>query len=96
MTLFDHWRTERHFAKEQKCRLITRRTLLDKKCKEVSAKEREKIEARLASEAPVFTESPLGVDLAERLRMEDDAEQSEGWPVLSELASHRLWLATFG
>ena len=95
LSLFDHWRTEGHFAKEQKYRLMTRRPLLNKKCKEVSDKEREKIEARLASEAPVFMESPLGVDLAERLRMEDEAEQSEGRPVLSELASHRLWLATF-
>ena len=95
LTLFDHWRTEGHFAKEQKYRLMTRRPLLNKKCKEVSAKEREKIEAKLATEAPVFMESPLGVDLAERLQMEDDAEQAGGRPVVSELASHRLWLATF-
>ena len=40
-------------------------------------------------------ESPLGEDLAERLRMEDDAEQAEGRPAVSELASHHLWLATF-
>ena len=95
LSLFDHWRTEGHFSKEQKYRLMTRRPLLNKKCKEVSTKEKEKIESRLATEAPVFMESPLGVDLAERLRMEDEAEQAEGRPVVSELASHRLWLATF-
>ena len=94
-TLFDHWKSANHTKKEQKYRLMTGRPLLNRACRPVSEEERERIASQLAHEPPVYKESPLGVDLAERLAMEADEEAAAERREVTGSQGERLWLAAF-
>ena len=92
-SLWDHWKGVEHTRLEQKYRIMTRKPLLDKSCRAVSAAEDRRIRRERMSEPPVYLESELSLTVDERIAIEE-AEEAEGQrPQLAVGSVNYLWLS---
>ena len=93
--LWGHWKGAEHTRLEQKYRIMTKRPLLDKSCRPVTAAEERRIRIARMTEPPVYLESPLGLSLEARVALEQDSEADVVLPNLGTESSAYLWLCFF-
>ena len=93
--LWDHWRGVEHTRLEQKYRIMTHKSLLDKSCHPVSMEEDKRIRLERMAEPPVYLESPLGLTVEERIAIEEAEAESGNRPELSGPSTQYLWLCCF-
>ena len=94
-SLWDYWKGVEHTRLEQKYRIMTQKSLLDRSCRAVSAEEDRRIRRERMSEPPVYLESELSLTVDERIAIEE-AEEAEGQrPQLAAGSVNYLWLRNF-
>ena len=94
--LWEHWTGREHTHLEQRYRIMSNKTLLDKSCRPVSLEEDRRIRAERMSEPPVILESEVKLTVEERIAIEIEEEAAGSkLPQLSESSASYLWLCCF-